>query len=386
MKYSDVSFTWSGDVLSISSYAQYARAILEGLIKGGATVRLELTKPVKPPADLSPWWHETIQKCTKINPLYVKINHCEPTAASGNILGGPNILITHWPTLNFPSSWRQFINPNNFRTLFTTNPQALQDPALKACGVELDYLPMPIEKDTNPNDISEISDIKKNTFVFGSVGYWNQKSNFSDLIIAYTAEFSSMDNVALVIKTITKDHNPNNAAKLLQLVKTQKESVNKPDRPPIIVIQDQFTENALNAIIRRFNCYVSSKRGSSVDVSLAKCIGMGKPIVTSNVGISKMYVEEFKHLPKAIRSVPVTYEPVTMFDGGNAMDSWGRNDVQAMCKHMKNAYIESITNRKQVSEEINQMCSIAFDKFSVDNICDKLADKVRQLSPVALSL
>jgi len=386
MRYSDIQFTWSGDVVSISSYAQYARAILEEFIKNGALVRLELTKPSKPTADLSPWWHETIQKCTRINPLYIKISHCEPSIATGNILGGPNILITHWPTSNFPVSWRSIISPANFKAMYTTNPDALNDTYLKGSGVELDYLPVPIERDLDKTEVSDIVDINKNTFVFGSVGYWNQKSNFSDLIIAYTSEFSSMDNVALVIKTLTKDHNPNNAAKLVQLVKSQKESVNKPDRPPIILIQDQFSENALNSILRRFNCYVSPKRGSSIDINMAKSIGMGKPIITSGVGISKMYLSEFKDLPKAMRYVPITREPVTMYEGGNSSDSWARNDVEALCTHMKNAYIENITARKEVQSQVAEMTNRAVTNFSPQVVCDKLAVKLRELAPAMLTL
>jgi hypothetical protein len=385
MSYEDIAFTWTGDVTSISSYAQYARALLEPLIKGGATVRIEPMRPVKPNADLPQWWHETLQKCTKIGPLYTKISHCEPHQASANIMGGPHILLTHWPTASLPMTWRQFLSGSNFSLLLTTNPQALEEDFLKSIPLEKGFIPVPLDADPYGKDVSEITDVKPNTFVFGSVGYWNQKSNFSDLLIAYTTEFSASDNVALVIKTLTRNPNdPNEGARLLQLVREQKNAINKPDKPPVIIIQDVFDEVALNAIIRRFNCYVSTKRGTSVDISLGKCVSMGKPVITTNVGISKMYLNDCKALPKAIRMVPMTQEPVTMFEGGNPLDSWGRCDVGTLCKHLKQMYIDHITCDKVTSTEVVKMKDKCLDLYSTEVVVERFAKYIRSYSPKPL--
>ena len=88
-KYSDISITWNGDVTSTSGWGQYARSILEPLIKGGASVRLELMQPTRPEAILSDWWGEQFKILSKNQPGMMRINHGGLHNKSKSATGGP---------------------------------------------------------------------------------------------------------------------------------------------------------------------------------------------------------------------------------------------------------------------------------------------------------
>ena len=120
-KFENIYLTWHGDVVSNTGTAQYARGILEPLIKKGATIKINNINPYnKPPTDLTKWWVDTLNKSATTPPGLVQICCCEPQHATNNEVGGANILLTKWDTWKIPRTWIDPIN-NLFTECWTTN-------------------------------------------------------------------------------------------------------------------------------------------------------------------------------------------------------------------------------------------------------------------------
>lgn len=382
-KYKDVSLTWFGDITSIGGRAQYARSLLEPLIKGGAHVKLEPANFGLPPADLSSWWHDAINNGTKISPGFVKINHSHPAHVTANILGGPNILLTHWDTYKIPRAWADMINKNHTE-LWTTNKSSVYPESIEGVEIPTNFIPVPIEVDLQ-SKAANIADIKDNTIVFGFTGFWDQRSNIQDLIIAYVAEFSANENVALLIKTNGKDPaDANQRAQILDLVRKIKGTVAKPGQPPVIILQDIFSQVQMDAIIKRINIYVSSARGGSTDITLGKCMAMGKQCIVPDVGIGKDYLDSYGKYDKVMRPVPCYREPQTSHPDSNPIDFWGRPDPSALMNHMKQAYLDYVMCDSEMTKQSKKLAHSVTTDYSVDVCVDRLATQIRRFKAVPM--
>jgi hypothetical protein len=376
MKYNNYSLTWYGDMVSISGPAQYARAILEILIKGGAKIRLEPMNSGAPMADLDSFWQEQLPKLTRTPPGFVKINHCKPHEATGNPSGGPNILLTHWDTLDIP---RQWIDPMRRNHTAVWSPCRYSNDK-SSLGNSITTIPMPLYKDPG-GTVSDIIGIDKDTMVFGTTALWDQRSNLADLVIAFTAEFSASDKVALVIKTNTK--NPLSGEErqiVLNLTRDLKNQINKENKPPVVVIQDIFTQNAMDAIIRRFDAYISLERGSSTNITLGKCLAMGKPCVVTMQGVAMDYINTYGKYDKMILPVSVAKDPVYAYPGGNPIDRWTKPDVAMAIDQMRIAYMNHVTGgHLKQKEAIIQ--AVQEGPFSLDRVTSKLEEAIGQFVP-----
>jgi len=368
MKYQDISLTWHGDIISQSGEAQYARAILKCLITNGAYINVQHLPPTDPLADLDSFWHKFLEDNKVTDPGYIKINHCNPTQATNNIMNGPNILLAHWNTINFPVSWGNALSNGKFIELWTSNSNAIAP--LKQQGINMNtyVLHYPIEAGFANGSKAEITNIKDSTYVFGYTGTYDNRSNPSDLVIAYCTLFNSSNDVALIIKCNNKGDNPNEKKQIIQLIKNIKSTINKPDYPNIILLQDNFTQNAMDSVIRRIDCYVSTSRGNSINITAAKCIANGASAIGSGVGAFMDYALALNS--SSILQTSFSLEPVTQVPNSNPADLWCRTDMYNTIAAMKQVYDNKHLSNK---DNIHKIESI----FSVDTICENMVIKLR---------
>lgn len=363
---SKISITWLGDVTSISGPAQYARSLIKALIEAGVSIRLEPLQSNLPQADLDEWWIKTIQHMAQNQPGYVKICHCNPVQGTPNVFGGPNILLAHWDTLEIPRSWVSVIN-SKYTHLWSTTVTANDYLEKAGIAIPTSYLrvPIAIKPDT---EAADIVDINPSTIVFGSTGYWDQRSNFSDLIISYISEFVPEDNVALVLKTGTTEYtDPNKRAAVLNMVREIKKQVNKPNHPPVIVLQDVFTQDAMDSIIKRFDVYVTTERGASTNITMGKALAMGKPVIGTKTDLANDYAHLLSDKNSMLSLVSNTIEPVYGFPNGNPLDRWIKPDLDGLIKHMRRAYINVRLRNKNVADaaEVSKMITERYDAAKI---------------------
>jgi hypothetical protein len=377
-KYNDISITWEGDLTSMSGWARHARSIVRPLVEGGASVHLSLKQPGRPEIELDDWWGEHFTTLSKASPGYVKVNHGSIGNVNRNVTGGPTVLLTHWETNKIPVQWVSTIN-DHFTELWVPTKQLLigNEDLIKIptrvvpCAIDVPEL-----LDSMPSKPMEIVGVDDNNIVFGTVGHWNQRRNMSDVILAYLSEFNSQDNVSLVIKTFgNTPGDPNERQKIVQLVRDLKGSVNKPNMPQVIVLQDIFSEVSFNAILNRFSIYVSSSRGDSKDIAMQKSAALGRQCVYVDSLVHRDYTALDSSLMYPVGHVQ---EPVIqMGTTYSAMDSWARPDVLSMSAQMRQAQVDFLTkNIKKDRTDLQEKIAI---NYNPDVLAGEVADAVRTL-------
>jgi hypothetical protein len=380
-KYDDIYLTWRGDVTSTHAMAQHARNLLEPLIKGGASVRIESINPYnKRPADLSPWWNETLKTSTATPVGIVKINHCDPAHATKNESGGPTILYTRWDSWQVPKTWVQTIN-DTFTECWVTNKFVLERNKADNITIPKKVIPYGLDwkrysqKDTK----SKIVGVPTDNIILGTTMSWNNKENASDLIIAYCTEFTAdIDKVSLVIKIDSNNpDDPNEKAKVINLVQEIKKLVGGPKMPPVVLIQDVFTQDGIDDIISAFDIYVSAARSKSKNITMLKTLAANKQAVFVNSGIHNDYFN-----PEYANLYPVNYvlEPITQMAGMYAAhDLWPRPDVAHLMHQMRAAYNEwylpkTSKNGKMTAELLRK-------EYDIKMVIKNFADNIRAVSP-----
>ena len=341
--YKNISITWTGDITSISGSAQHARRMLEPLIEGGAHVKLEPRNPSAPEVKLSSWWISSIEKLTQSAPGMVCINHGHPGQMRKNEIGGPTVLFTHWDTYKIPIQWEK---PMAEYDEIWTPTRSMSASIQEVTGTPAKVLPFPLQdQDFSCSPVAEIDGIPPETFVFGAVGTWNNRRNFTDVITSYIGTFSSRENVALVIKTLAVNaFDPNSRASLLRVVATIKKGFNKQDIPKIVIIQDPLEDSAMDSVINRFNCFISASRCDNKNIAMMKTMAKGKPVIVpmlhANIDIiNSMNIEKFKDY-----IYPIAHSAMPVMQMGNyytANDFWANINLEQLMISMKKVYFNA---------------------------------------------
>lgn len=361
--------------------------MLEPLIRGGAAVRLEPIKSDRPQTKLSQWWQDTINERVKAPPGMISINNGTPDQNRKNPTGGPTILFTQWETNQPPKQWIPYMRENYDEIWVPTHSLGVQLGPFVEKPIKV--LPYALQKDAfkKTKAFPDIQGIPEGAFVFGCTGMWTNRKNFGDLIISYIGEFSNIDRAVLVIKTNGQDaYNPGERVKLTKLIKQLRNGFNKKDKPRIVLLQDVFTDEAVDRIIRRFDCYVTTSRGESKDITMLKCMAQGKPCVfPANHAHRDIMMKLHSDRTEEDGPIPLLYpsgyteEPVMQM--GNyytAADKWARIDVGAISQGMRAAYNSFyIKDQHEDSQNLVEMTKKYFTE-------DCLAGLVEECQPFAV--
>lgn len=386
MKYENYSLTWRGDLTSISSAAQHARRILKPLIDGGAHVKLEPMQTSRPPGDIEGYWDEQFKARSRIAPGIIHINCGAPDMQSKNPTGGPTVLMTHWETIDVPKHWVASINQFPYDEIWVpsrSNAEALE----VHTGKPVRILPFCLDKESikNTKPMEQIDGIAPGTFVFGTTGLWNNRKNLSDLLIAYIGEFSKADRTCMLIKTGGQNpYDPNERNKIKSMIKEIKKSFEKPDMPDIMLIQDILTQRAMDSIIARFDCFVSTSRGEGRNVTMLKAAAQGIPCIAIANGATKDIFEDLKAEPgmssnTCLAEIPYTIEPVMqMGKYYRAADRWPRPDCGSLMNSMRSAYLRAVMN--QDLEDRKELARVSRRLF----VSNKLPELLDAAQPFAI--
>lgn len=381
-KYLDVAINWYGDITSISGNSIYARNIIKTLITNGASVRIFPIQPQAPVARLDSWWEQNLNLLINSNHGYLDIYHGNPLGFDRTNKSNFNksVILTHWETNEVPIGWINVIN-SNFDYLWLTNKGTYNTSLNSGIDLPTKYCRPGLDFDSMPNDKLSIVGVNDNTLVFGAIGAWNNRKNFSDLIISYSSEFIESDNVCLVIKTSGNNpSDPNEKVRITNLVRELRKNINNPSLPPIILLQDLYSYETLNSIINRFDIYVSASRGESKAYSLLQAMYKGKPCIIPDdmhmnydiIRLNNIYHSEILYNYKTA-SEPV----IQMGNYYSSRDNWSRPNTTELASKMKEAYCDLLS--KDLKAEALKQSLLIKDNFNLDITTDQFADNYRSI-------
>lgn len=211
--------------------------------------------------------------------------------------------------------------------------------------------------------------LSKNIFKFYSIFQWNERKGWRELLGAYLDEFSSKDNVVLIIKTrVLKG----NVEQIKNDILTLKRMLNKKDFPMLYLITNDITEGEINGIHQYADCYVSPHHGEGWGMPIHDAINFkNELIITKFGGITEFLDESSANIIKHTMG-PVKNMKWCPFYG--SYQSWANPSKKALMKLMRKVYLSDRDEFK-----INNAYNIvnSFDIEGVSKIIKNIFKKDR---------
>ena len=203
--------------------------------------------------------------------------------------GKINIGYTIWETSKLHPSWPDYINKSVDKVLVGSTWNV---DIFKGSGVTVPIGVVPHGIDVNNyNNITpyNIEGIDKDAYVFYSVFQWTERKNPVAMMHAYWYAFQNNENVALVLKTYKSTYSKEEKESLRQIIKQVKKLIVYDKYPKIYLIPDILTEDELNGLHARGDCYVSLDRGEGFGLGPFAAGACGNPIIVTGWGGSLEY-------------------------------------------------------------------------------------------------
>ncbi|CAN7534170.1 glycosyltransferase family 4 protein [Paenibacillus sp. LjRoot153] len=261
---------WKGPVYKASGLGHASRTYAASLRRKGVDVRLG---------------HLRIGKRSSLGKR-VLIYHNVPSHiqwSSERSLYDPIILNTVWETSKTPNEWLSHMNKFDAICVPTQHNKR----ALLNSGVTVPIYIVPHGVDTkafHPNNKKFVLPRAAGKFTFVSVFGFQHRKNPEGLLRAYWEEFSSKDNVILVIKT--NGYEPYENEKWIQRQiwqYKQRLGIHK-DTAPVVIIGRRLSESQLKGLYTLGNAFVLPTRGEGVGLPFLEALASGTPVITTAWG------------------------------------------------------------------------------------------------------
>ncbi len=204
-----------------------------------------------------------------------------------------------------------------------------------------------------------IPGINSNSFIFYSIFQWHNRKGWKELLAAYFEEFTSNDNVSLIIKT-----NPINhllQGQISEDIKSFKLSISNQDTAPLALLQNIISEEELFALHKTGHCYVAPHHGEGWGMPIHDAIMAGKQIIATKFGGVTEFLDDNSFYP-----IPFSMVPVRGMDWNAAYcesQKWAQPDISELRRIMRDVYEN---HKKNIFK--NMIGNQNIDKLSFDNV------------------
>lgn len=245
---------------------------------------------------------------------------------------------------------------------------------------------MPLGVDTNrynPKAHTYNIDMDLNDFVFISVFKWNYRKGWDVLLKSYMEEFSSEDNVSLLIVSRTDVYHKPDV--ILNDFTAVKNTINKKEDylPHVGLFDEKIHEKDMPSLYKRANAFVLISRGEGFGYPYCEAAACGLPVIGSNCSGQTDYLSE----DNSFLVEPDDYIKATV--GGNmsglakscrfyenqVFPNFGRQSIEQTKQHMRYIY----ENYKSAKEKAKKLTSLIHTKYSLENSINNVFKRVLDL-------
>ncbi|MCL6457053.1 MAG: glycosyltransferase family 4 protein [Gorillibacterium sp.] len=193
------------------------------------------------------------------------------------------ILNTVWETTRIPESWLR--NINKFDAICV--PSLHNKRAMTNSGVTVPIFLVPHGVDTDkftPKNKGFTMPRRKGAFVFVSIFGFQHRKNPEALLRAYWEEFSSADNVLMVIKTNGYAAFENDAWIRNRILTYKKKLGLRKKTAPVIILSRHLSPERMRGIYTLGNAFVLPTRGEGVGLPFLESLASGLPVIATGWG------------------------------------------------------------------------------------------------------
>lgn len=268
----------------------------------------------------------------------------------------------YWEALPLPTAWASVIN--SVDEIWAPCPLVAEGCRLAGFKGPIKIVPtpaLPVDLVTIPS--LKIDGMPKDSFVFYSISQWHNRKGWNELLSAYFDEFSTSDNVSLIIKT-----NPINSSvqhMIIEDIKAIKSKFENKQTARLVVIPNIISEQELLSIHKAGHCYVAPHHGEGWGMPIHDAIMFGKQIIATKFGGVVEFLSDECFYP-----IPFEMAAVTGMEWNGAYEAtqkWAQPDVLELKKLMRDAYM----NYKQNIGK-NMLMNMAMSELSFEQIVKKV--------------
>ncbi|MBE9914747.1 glycosyltransferase family 4 protein [Paenibacillus donghaensis] len=253
------------------------------------------------------------------------------------------ILNTVWETSRIPKGWLPHMN--KFDAVCV--PSRQNKGTLRNSGVKVPIFVVPHgvnTKEFHPNNKKMSVPGAAGRFTFVSVFGFQHRKNPEGLLRAYWEEFSSKDNVMLVIKTNGYAAHENEKWIQQKIAQYKKRLGIQKNTAPVVIIGRRLSENRLKGLYTLGDVFVLPTRGEGVGLPFLEALASGTPVITTSWGGQMDFLTHSNSflIPYQLRSPSSSMNRAISRKFSNLFvqkgQLWAEPDLGRLKKTMRKAY------------------------------------------------
>ncbi|HLD90888.1 MAG TPA: hypothetical protein VI911_07750 [Patescibacteria group bacterium] len=277
-----------------------------------------------------------------------------------------NVGYTIWETDLLHPDWKSYINSTVDKVLVGCE---WNKEVFKHSGVTIPIGVVPHCMDLSHVATSTPFDVKgvsKDTYMFYAIFQWTERKHPTALIKAYWHAFQNNEDVALVLKTYRSDYSEEEKDAIRITIRKLKAITPMDKYPPIYLLPDMLTEDEVNGLHKRGDCYASLDRGEGFGIGPFMAGAFGNPIVVTGFGGVTEYAKQDNSYLVNYTLTPVYGMPWSPWYRGDQL--WAEPDVKNGADLMKFVY-DNKEAAKTTGQRLKQYINT---NFSLTTIGTKL--------------
>ena len=272
----------------------------------------------------------------------------------------------YWEAIPLPASWAAWLHTVDE----IWAPCKLVEDCCKMAGFNKKIFQVPTP--ASAFELSKIpkakfSGFKDDSFIFYSIFQWHKRKGWNELLESYFDEFSSDDNVGLIIKT-----NPIHwdlKGQIVEDIKSVRSRFLNKKPPTLVLINDIISESDILSIHKAGDCYVAPHHGEGWGMPIHDAIMSRKQIIATKFGGVIEYLDDDSFFP-----IPFHMVPVSGMEWNGAYSSnqqWAQPDTSSLKSIMRDVYLN---HDKYIKK--NMLINKNIEDLTLDSIVNKIKELI----------
>ncbi len=217
-----------------------------------------------------------------------------------------------------------------------------------------------------------LNQVPEDAFMFYSIFQWQERKNPYGLLSAYSAAFSGVEDVVLVLKTYRNDAVADKQ-NITDLIRDFKRYINLPHYPKIYLVVENMSRDGIMTLHKRGDCFVLLQRSEGWGLPHFEAASMGKPVITPGYGGQTDFLKEDNSYLLNHTLAPVAGMTWSPYYTGDQL--WCEPDIKHAMDTMRHVYAhrdEAETRGVRAREYIRQ-------NFSWDIVSDLIIARLHAI-------